>query len=425
MKNKILIISGLPFRTDTNLGKTLRALFASFKGDEIAQLYFSPQLPLDEKCNEYFQINEKQLLRSAFGLFSNKCGQRIQSGTKKNAECIHKNSPQWTRKKTSTLIKIARDFLWDLSLWKNKKLKHWLDDIQPNLIFMVFPDTKKSAKIASWIAKRYSCPILLYVTDDYYRDTTLKKSLLRKLYYKSYHNAIRKMMSNVVKIIGCSELAAKEYGERFKINYTTIYTPAPRASFSLALKSRIGNPLVFRYFGNLGLNRWKTLNQLALILKEINKDEVKAVLEVYSAFDPSEEIKKGLNIENASSFRGAVFGEDYYQLLQNTDVAVHVESFDQDMMERTRLSISTKIADYLGAGKCILAIGDKGLASIQHLENKAVVVHDLNSLKEKVELLIEDQNMIINLERQARKNAEASHNSENISRDLKTLLGCL
>ena len=89
------------------------------------------------------------------------------------------------------------------------------------------------------------------------------------------------------------------------------------------------------------------------------------------------------------------------------------------------LSISTKIADYLGAGKCILAIGDKGLASIQHLENKAVVVHDLNYLKEKVELLIEDQNMIINLERQARKNAEASHNSENISRDLKTLLGCL
>ena len=41
---KTLIVSGVPIRDDTNSGKTLQALFASFEASEIAQLYFSPDI---------------------------------------------------------------------------------------------------------------------------------------------------------------------------------------------------------------------------------------------------------------------------------------------------------------------------------------------------------------------------------------------
>ncbi len=50
-------------------------------------------------------------------------------------------------------------------------------------------------------------------------------------------------------------------------------------------------------------------------------------------------------------------------LFQDAGVVVHVESFDESMVRRTWVSVPTKIADYLGAGKCILAIGSKELVS--------------------------------------------------------------
>lgn len=182
-----------------------------------------------------------------------------------------------------------------------------------------------------------------------------------------------------------------------------------------------------RYFGNLGLGRWKILRELGRAVSAINAEQtmntgcVKAMLEVYSSVtDP--DIIEALTIENGCEYKGWVYGKEYLSLLQDADVAVHVESFEEAMIRRTWVSVSTKIADYLGAGKCILAIGSKELASIDHIKDAAYVVDSLDSLRDKVIKLISDAALREEKQKKARELAMKEHDISKIRLEVRRIL---
>ena len=92
------------------------------------------------------------------------------------------------------------------------------------------------------------------------------------------------------------------------------------------------------------------------------------------------------------------------------------------MCRRTRLSVSTKIADYLGAGKCILGIGRADLASIQHLQDVACVVNNPEDMRERLSLLIEDVDYRQQLSIKAREKAIKQHSINIIPQQLRDIL---
>ena len=70
-----------------------------------------------------------------------------------------------------------------------------------------------------------------------------------------------------------------------------------------------------------------------------------------------------------SSPTQAVGGSRLSQAIREADVLVHVESDDPASVAVTSLSVSTKIPEYLVSGRSILAVGPRGLASIDYLED--------------------------------------------------------
>lgn len=74
-------------------------------------------------------------------------------------------------------------------------------------------------------------------------------------------------------------------------------------------------------------------------------------------------------------FHGAVSAEQIPQIMSSSLMVIHAESFDPAMMELVRFSVSTKIAESLMYGPCLLAYGPEGIASIDYLkENDAAYV---------------------------------------------------
>lgn len=151
--------------------------------------------------------------------------------------------------------------------------------------------------------------------------------------------------------------------------------------------------------------------QLGEKIKIINEHEQRALLEVYSpSTDPS--LNEILNIPGASVFKGFVTGDEYTDTLKKADVVVHVESFDECNIRRTWISISTKIADYLGAGKCILAIGPEKLASISHISDCSCVVSDPGELYKRIDELIRSPQMREEYQEKARRKAIDLHSKK-------------
>lgn len=423
IQNKVLIISGIPFRNDTNLGKTLSTLFSSFSSNELVQLYFSPQTPNVKACASYYQINEKQLFRSFFGLIEKRCGKIIfgkdVSGADAGAEA---NPSAILALRQHILIPIFRDLLWCVSKWKSRKLNRWLDENKPDVVFCILPGSVKSCRIMDYVARRYNSPIVLFVTDDYYNDHELHPGILRRWYYQWLQKSIDKMAFQVKRVVGCSELAAKEFGEKYDVPYEVIFTPSGAEYVSMKTHPQTDtHPVVFRYFGNLGLERWKPLVELGHAIAAYNNGDQKAILEVYSNRRYPDAIAQ-LDISNGCVFKGWVQGDDYMKLLQEADVAVHVESFSEEMCRRTRLSVSTKIADYLGAGKCILVIGREDLASVQHVQDVAHVVNNIEDLKEKLGILIENGDYRQQLSNKARDLAIEQHSIKEIPQRLVEII---
>ncbi len=425
-KNKVLFVTGTPFRNDTNSGKTLGVMFDKFPSEELAQLYFSPQSPKSNACETYYQINEKQLIKSFFGINARKCGGEISSLDLAEAGVKpEKNADMLTKIGGNILIRIMRNFLWKISHWENKNYYRWLDSVSPSIIFTILFDNPKTAKAVRNIAKRYDCSVVMFVTDDNYNDSEKKPSLIRKLFYKSLQKSTARLMRDYGKyIIGCCDMASDFFGEKFRLPHSTVYTPSNAICNALPLAEQNDEGVVvFRYFGNIMLRRWESLKKLGEAIRDYNiaKGEKKAILEVYSGATHADIIEE-LTIENGCEFKGWISGEEYFKALQTAHIGVHVESFDENMIRRTKMSISTKIADYLGAGKCIFAIGPDEVASMQHIKDVAVCVNDASELLEKVSQIAESADLRRDYQKKAKEYGEKNHNIEKIGSAVREIV---
>ena len=254
---KVLIVTGTPFRDDTNNGKTLCALFSKFNSEELAQIYFAPSIPNVSSCGAYYQVHEKQLVKSIFGLISKKCGGPVSCDvTSKGAQ---RYGTSLISTKDTNMMRLLRDFLWDFSCWKNRNLKQWLDNVKPDVVFAFLPRSKRSAKFISWLAKRYRVELVMFATDDHYHDQQENPSILRRGIYHFLHIALHCAAKHSRRILGCSEMTAKEYGELFNLPSEAVFTPSGEQFLNMPLCLQEQKTVVFRFFGNIELNRWKIL----------------------------------------------------------------------------------------------------------------------------------------------------------------------
>lgn len=424
MKKNILIISATPIRNDTNMGKTLKSLFNDFNEFNLYQLYFSPEKPNLNICKSYYQIHEKQLLKSFFGLVKTKCGTVISVSDieLETYSKITKNNLYFTQRKNRIDIKILRELIWGIAYWKNKKLKNWINEIKPDIIFTIMHDNNMITRFVKSLSSKMNIPVIMFITDDYYNDFIISHNPIRKIYYSRRKRLNNELGKNVKYLIGCSEKATNYFKRELNIkNGCTIYTPSNTDLWNIKnKKSKPNSILKIRYFGNLGIGRNDVLKYIGKTLQIINKDGMKAQLEIYSSVT-DKYIIDSLNIDNGSRYMGWVYGDQYIDLLKNSDIVVHVESNDESMMKRTWISVSTKIADYLGAGKCILAVGPNSLASIDHLKNAACVVTDLSQLLENLSELINNENLRDELAYKSRELSFQEHNSKIINKKFKNI----
>ncbi|MEE1352081.1 MAG: glycosyltransferase, partial [Clostridia bacterium] len=114
--------------------------------------------------------------------------------------------------------------------------------------------------------------------------------------------------------------------------------------------------------------------------------------------------------------------EDVIKFQKKADILLLVESLKLKYRKIARLSFSTKIVDYLGAGKCIVAVGDKSCASMEYLEenNAALVANNYKKLKELLYKVVENRDIINRIGENAREVADKNHSYKDIISTVKS-----
>ncbi len=389
---RLLVISHNCFSKTKNNGKTLASIFEGWPNEKIAQLYFYNELPDASVCKDFFRITDESMLRNRRGF----TGDRIKgSYPEKSAANNAQGKNSWIRKyRNLAVFGFLRNVLWSSGKWSSENLWKWLDEFKPEVVFLVGGDSVFSYKIAQKISERFLSPLFLYYTDDYVtpRFTFDPFWWINLLWL---WRSLKNILPQVSRVFVIGEDMAEEYEEKLGKKCAPIMNSVDVEKFNIIgasaeSKKESDEAIRFAYFGGLHLSRWKSLIRLGEAIESVTeRARINASLSIYSTSSPNKRMMNRIKeLRPYVRFAGSVDEKGIIAEMMKYDVLVHAESFDRTNRQKTRLSISTKIPEYLATGKPIFAIGPGEISSIRYLrQNEAGIVVDTAN-EEKLKMAI-------------------------------------
>lgn len=413
---RILVISNNSFSDTTNNGKTLASFFEEYPAHNIAQLYFSAEAPNNKRYYNYFKIADSDIVKCVLKK-KDTCGNIVNSKSViKDTDSKKKNNSLAEILKKYDFARIMREILWKSKKWKTKLFNQWLDEFHPEIIFLCAGDSGFAYDITKYIQNKYDTKLVVYITDDY----ILPRKTISAFWWVRRNYVLNKMRDAVCKsdlFVTISEQMREEYKQVFgKDSILAVNMTESMKDGSICFENK--NVLTLVYAGGLHYRRYVTLNLLAKSLKKYNEDlenKQKAYLKIYSGQKPSQKVLKYLNLEGASEFCGELNPLQLKQVLNSCDIPVHVESFDRKSIESTRLSISTKIPEYLSLEKPVLAIGPDKIASMEYLKDSAFCITNENNIYFHLQRLFTSNELREKLSLLALQKYEENHKKEEVS----------
>lgn len=167
------------------------------------------------------------------------------------------------------------------------------------------------------------------------------------------------------------------------------------------------------YIGNLSCGRYQSLIEMGKALSEMQDERLPKFIDVYSG---TKEVKCTEPLRNASgiNFCGEIPAESVLEVMANSLAVIHTESFEPKMTNLVRFSVSTKIAESLMYGPCLIAYGPEGIASIDYLKenNAAYVISRPEDLEKGLEKILTNKELREQIVRNARALALKNHNAD-------------
>ena len=395
---RVLVISHNVFSNTENMGKTLVSYFKDFGQENLAQFYIHSEIPTADICNNYYRVTDKEMIKSVFGFKSGNILKEkdIQTNRKTTRTDVGAEAKLYrVAIKRTPLIYIMRNLWWKLGHWYNKQFKTWLNEFNPDCIFFVSGDYAFMYDVALKVAKSRNIPLYISCVDDCYLNNKNRSRFLGD--FQRYSSAI---------FCICDSMT-EDYEKLFNKKCVTIHTAA---SFDGRLEGEKKRKI--SYIGNLGYNRYLQLVDIGLALKQLGTDIDQ--IDVYSP-EKREEILKLMTAENGIAFHGSIPADEVKKVMAESLAVIHTESFDENIKNSVKYSVSTKIADSLMSGTCILAYGPEEVASIKYLSdnNAAYCITSKEKLSSGLSELLTNEDIRNTIVKNALELANKNHKTNN------------
>lgn len=372
MKKKILVVSSYNLTNGTSATEiTLRSYFSGNNKFIIKQLICG--ITETKRDNESFSLSIKDLRFNPILKLLYKNKPNVSTNGVSNV--IPKKKSAFEVLKLKVIFTLRG--LLDLIPYKiSNNLDEFISDFNPDYIYTL-PASVRISKLVNDLSIKYSTPIIPHFMDDCLT-TLYNDSKLMFLIRKFYLHHVNKLIDNSFFTLCISELMCKEYKRRYpNVEFYPLMHCINEYHEPQLLHAE---KLKICYSGGFHLSRIDVIIELCELINKTNKDDV----ELYFFTSEtnwvmySEQLKK-YSFVKYLGFKTPEYVYNY--MLDNFNVLLHVESFDENVSIYTKYSISTKIPEYLSLGKMVLAIGPKDVASIKYLKDNdaAIVIDDENN----------------------------------------------
>lgn len=415
---RLLIVSHNCLSQTGSNGRTMANLVSGWPKEKIAQLFIHTDIPDFEICERYYCLSDSSVIRS--------CQNHKPAGCR--VVHLHKATPvgkhirKSKNKIKNSLVFFLRELVWRSSLWNRVELVKWVDEYEPEIILVQAGDAGFLLNLAERISAQYHADIVIYNTEGYYFKTRsyLQDNNFTQIFYplvnRSFKKAYRSLLEkSKVAIYNC-DMLRDDYEDVFHNNGQVIMN----ASSFTEKPVHTQKERKIIYAGTLSLNRHKSLIEIA---DTIQKIDARLVLDIYGKC-PNQIVEHELNSCKGIQLHGFVEYEDLVKELERAAFLVHVESFDPFYKEDLKYAFSTKIADSLASGACLIVYAPPNMAVSQYLngKNSSVLINDKSQLESTLRSILSDDNQRKMISENGRRLAEQNHSIDKNRKHFQTLL---
>lgn len=421
-KDKILVVSFNGF-SDTNAnGKTLQALLSAYGAEELVQFYRGHESANFNFAASYFHVTDKEMLKSFFlkrpiGVYA---GTAVTNTEPAKAQETAALSSSLRKHNYNFVLRWARELLWCIAPWGKRKFRKWIKEQAPKAIVYMVGESIFEDRLVRKIARKNNLPIILYNCEGYRLVDLKQRRGIERMFYKTVEKSYAKLQKTASLVIYNCDYLKRRYQKMYTHpeNATLAFNAA--AFDTTAYEGMDKKTISMDYFGNLGVGRVPSLLEIADAAYKIDP---KQKIDIYGR--PSAEDEQKLNAHPAVTLHGFVNQETLLQVREKADILLHVESFDPQIMPKLKNAFSTKIAQCLCSGRCLLTYAPADMASTEYLldTQAACVACSKQEMENKLKELMESAQSRKDFADRGLAVAKENHDLQKTAERIRAMIG--
>lgn len=411
-KPKILVFTVSAWNGSAEIN-TWSSFLSEYGADNVANICIRDGVPDGNNCNNFFSVSENKIIKSIFDR-NVKTGRVVVPDDEEAAsEDLKEHNERYRkmqRKRRPSML-LAREIVWKLGRWKTEELDSFLDSFKPDLILYALESYIHLNRIVEYSIKRTGAKSVGYIWDDNF---TYKQSF--GLFFSIHRFFQRKSLKRLARLtnefFAITELTKREADAFFGIDCKVLTKPV--TELPSVDEYDIELPIKMLYAGGLACGRDSALCE---VVDAVRRNRLPIEIDVYTQTElPSD--KKIWLTENVCRVYSSVSRGEMLKLQKNYDILLFLEDIGTKYSNLARLSFSSKIPDYLSAGKCIFAVGKPDIAPMRYFvdNNAAIVASSRSELDERLALVVENTGIIFEYANNAAKVGALNHDKNKLQR---------
>lgn len=429
---KVLII-GHVFHNRSGSGITLTNLFKEWPCENLA-VAVNTDLEKDsiniKLCKNYYFLGNKEIkVLFPFNLIykigeSNEINFFDQSYELKDNDKLTQRRYLFLKSLTKTLLKDTGLNSIRFSYSLSDKFEAWIRHFNPDIIYSAVGDLDLIFLLLK-IKNKLNFKIAIHIWDDW-PHTLFKKTYFPKLWSKIFYKSFSKLVRVSDIRLSISEYMAADYSKKYYYEFIPFHNPVNFDEWlDTSNEKHDQNCKKVFYFGKINDDTIKSLKLMAAVVEEINlHDKINIYFHILSR--ERDKYKKQFNIYKNVIFDEPVEYSFIPSTIKNADVLFLPLDFSSQSIEYTRLSIPTKLTEYMISGIPALVLAHPSIALNKFTKKNewALLVEsfDKNELKDWLLILLYDQKLRNKLTSIAQNVVRTEFNGTQIRENFRKIL---
>lgn len=304
----------------------------------------------------------------------------------------------------------------------SNELRAWINKTDPDYFYALL-STRHSIVFTENITKEFSKPLIIHIMDDW-PATIGKDTFIPKTWNRKINAEFTSLLKLTEKKIAISQLMAEEYQTRFGGNWLYFHNPV-NINFWSNGKIRAHNNKLFTilYSGRIGKGITETLQIVASCVDDLAKKGNDLCFKIQSNVEPN-----WIRNYKTTVFSYYIEYEELPNLFSSVDLLLLPYEFHGKGFEFIRLSMPTKVTEYMASSAAILLVAPKNTAVVDYATKSkwgyAITDNSKESIMKGIRILIYDKDLREQLGIKAFKLAQHHHEINQVQQNFLACFSC-